>query len=168
MEHTLIVAGIGPGDPDYILPKAQKAIEGAHYLVGGRRALSDYAKPSQETYPVTGKLSLLADWLEEALKKDDVVVMAAGALHSDESVADGLLIAAAAVEYPFHLRDVELVGVGLQDDIPSFEAYHADGIDKGMVLKGFHRVDDDRDVVDGHKLLGNVLPHSVACSSCCQ
>lgn len=28
MEHTLIVAGIGPGDPDYILPKAQKAIEG--------------------------------------------------------------------------------------------------------------------------------------------
>ena len=54
MEHTLIVAGIGPGDPDYILPKAQKAIEGAHYLVGGRRALSDYAKPSQETYPVTG------------------------------------------------------------------------------------------------------------------
>ena len=27
MEHTLIVAGIGPGDPDYILPKAQKAIE---------------------------------------------------------------------------------------------------------------------------------------------
>ena len=64
MEHTLIVAGIGPGDPDYILPKAQKAIEGAHYLVGGRRALSDYAKPSQETYPVTGKLSLLASWLE--------------------------------------------------------------------------------------------------------
>ncbi len=44
MEHTLIVAGIGPGDPDYILPKAQKAIEGAHYLVGGRRALSDYAE----------------------------------------------------------------------------------------------------------------------------
>lgn len=36
MEHTLIVAGIGPGDPDYILPKAQKAIEGAYYLVGGR------------------------------------------------------------------------------------------------------------------------------------
>ena len=34
MEHTLIVAGIGPGDPDYILPKAQKAIEGARYLVG--------------------------------------------------------------------------------------------------------------------------------------
>lgn len=28
MEHTLIVAGIGPGDPDYILPKAQKADRG--------------------------------------------------------------------------------------------------------------------------------------------
>lgn len=27
---------------------------------------------------MTGKLSLLADWLEEALKKDDVVVMVSG------------------------------------------------------------------------------------------
>ena len=78
MEHTLIVAGIGPGDKDYILPKALKAIEGAHYLVGGRRALSDYANPTQETYPITGKLSLLAEWLEEALQKDDVVVMVSG------------------------------------------------------------------------------------------
>ena len=67
MEHTLIVAGIGPGDRDYILPKALQAIESAHYLVGGHRALSDYAKESQETYPVTGKLSELAEWLEKAL-----------------------------------------------------------------------------------------------------
>ena len=78
MEHTLIVAGIGPGDRDYILPKALKAIENAHYLVGGRRALSDYAKEGQETYPITGKLSLLAEWLEKVLATDDVVVMVSG------------------------------------------------------------------------------------------
>lgn len=78
MEHTLIVAGIGPGDRDYILPKALKAIEGAHYLVGGRRALSDYAKEGQKTYPITGKLSLLAEWLEKALAMDNVVVMVSG------------------------------------------------------------------------------------------
>lgn len=78
MEHTLIVAGIGPGDRDYILPKALQAIESAHYLVGGHRALSDYAKESQETYPVTGKLSELAEWLEKALMQDDVVVMVSG------------------------------------------------------------------------------------------
>ena len=78
MDHTLIVAGIGPGGRDYILPKALEAIEKAHYLVGGRRALHDYAKEGQETYPVTGKLSLLSDWLTEKLALGDVVVMVSG------------------------------------------------------------------------------------------
>ncbi len=78
MEHTLIVAGIGPGDKDYILPKALHAIQTSHYLVGGRRALADFASPSQETYPITGKLSPLADWLEDALTKGDVTVMVSG------------------------------------------------------------------------------------------
>lgn len=78
MDHKLIVAGIGPGSRDYIVPKALRAIEGAHFLAGGKRALADYAKPGQETYPVTGKLSALADWLEGALQQDDVVVMVSG------------------------------------------------------------------------------------------
>ncbi len=78
MAHRLIVAGIGPGSRDYILPKALAAIERAKYLAGGRRALSDFAKDGQETYPVTGKLSLLADWIGASLLKDDVVVMVSG------------------------------------------------------------------------------------------
>ncbi len=78
MDHKLIVAGIGPGNREYIIPKALAAIENAHFLVGGRRALSDYAKPGQETYPVTGKLSALAEWLEKALQQGDVVVMVSG------------------------------------------------------------------------------------------
>ena len=47
MAHRLIVAGIGPGGREYILPRALSAIEGAKYLAGGRRALSDFAKESQ-------------------------------------------------------------------------------------------------------------------------
>lgn len=78
MEHTLIVAGIGPGSREYILPKALSAIESAHYLVGGRRALDEYARLGQEIYPVTGKLAPLGDWIENALKKDDVTVMVSG------------------------------------------------------------------------------------------
>lgn len=78
MEYTLIVAGIGPGSKEYILPKALSVIEKARYLVGGHRALSDYGHAGQEMYPITGKLSLLADWMESALKKDDVVVMVSG------------------------------------------------------------------------------------------
>lgn len=78
MEHTLIVAGIGPGDKDYILPKALKVIKEARFLVGGHRALHDYAHDGQETYPVTGKLSDLAIWIEQALTIDDVVIMVSG------------------------------------------------------------------------------------------
>ena len=78
MEHTLIVAGIESGSKEYILPKALSVIEKGRYLVGGHRALSDYGHAGQEMYPITGKLSLLADWMESALKKDDVVVMVSG------------------------------------------------------------------------------------------
>lgn len=78
MEHTLIIAGIGPGDRQYILPKALSAIESAHYLVGGRRALSEYGRKEQEMYPITGKLSDLADWIATAIQKDDVVIMVSG------------------------------------------------------------------------------------------
>ena len=53
MEHTLIVAGIGPGSKEYILPKALSVIEKARYLVGGHRALSDYGHAGQEMYPIT-------------------------------------------------------------------------------------------------------------------
>ena len=41
MNHKIIVVGIGPGDPAYLLPKAQKIIENAHIIVGGKRALAD-------------------------------------------------------------------------------------------------------------------------------
>lgn len=78
MAHQLIVAGIGPGSRDYILPKALRAIENARYLAGGRRALADYASSDQETFPVTGKLSLLKEWIAASLEKDDVVVMVSG------------------------------------------------------------------------------------------
>ncbi len=78
MAHRLIVAGIGPGSREYILPRALSAIEDAKFLVGGRRALSDFASDEQETYSITGKLSDLADWISEKITTDDVVVMVSG------------------------------------------------------------------------------------------
>lgn len=76
--HQIIVAGIGPGNRSYILPEALHAIEGAEFLVGGTRALQTFAKPGQTVYAIRGKLSLLAEWMEEALNTADVVVMVSG------------------------------------------------------------------------------------------
>jgi cobalt-precorrin-7 (C5)-methyltransferase len=78
MAHQLIVAGIGPGSREYMLPKAAGAIRNARYLAGSRRALEDYAGDGQQTCPITGKLGELKKWIGTALLEDDVVVMVSG------------------------------------------------------------------------------------------
>ena len=78
--HRIIVAGIGPGSPEYMVPAARKAIEGAKYLVGGRRALSQYAKTNggQKTCAVTRDIDDVMAFVREGLAKADVVVMVSG------------------------------------------------------------------------------------------
>ena len=78
MAHTLYVVGIGPGNPDYVVPRGLKLIREAKVLVGSERALEDFKQPGQRTYAVTGKLKELAAWIEEQLMTDDVVVTVSG------------------------------------------------------------------------------------------
>jgi precorrin-6y C5,15-methyltransferase (decarboxylating) CbiE subunit len=46
------VVGIGPGSRDYIIPLAQKAVEEAHVLVGGKRALELFEDMGKETFRI--------------------------------------------------------------------------------------------------------------------
>jgi cobalt-precorrin-7 (C5)-methyltransferase len=78
LEYRLIIAGIGPGSPDYILPAAWQAIERATVLVGGQRALDSFARPDQLTYAVGGDMAGLLHFLREQLVGHDVVVMVFG------------------------------------------------------------------------------------------
>ncbi len=78
MEYKIIVAGIGPGHPDYILPAVQRAIAQASCLVGGQRALSTLAKSHQKCIPITKDLSALVTSLQVALKHTSPVVLVSG------------------------------------------------------------------------------------------
>ncbi|MBP8616213.1 precorrin-6y C5,15-methyltransferase (decarboxylating) subunit CbiE [Veillonella sp.] len=78
MEHTLYVVGIGPGNPDYVVPKGIETIKKATVLVGSERALEDFRAPGQTTYAITGKLSILAEQIQQELVSHDVVVMVSG------------------------------------------------------------------------------------------
>lgn len=78
MEHRLIIAGIGPGSPDYILPAAQQAIAEASVLIGGGRALKSYAQPHQETYTVGSDIAGLIEFIQRKLATSNVVVMVSG------------------------------------------------------------------------------------------
>lgn len=78
MEHKIIVAGIGPGHPDYVLPIARKYIQDASFLVGGRRALASFASASQETLAITGDVAGVIESIRQHLEALDVVVMVSG------------------------------------------------------------------------------------------
>ena len=47
MANTLYVVGIGPGNPDYVVPRGLKLIEEAKVLVGSERSLLDFAHEGQ-------------------------------------------------------------------------------------------------------------------------
>lgn len=78
MAHTLYVVGIGPGNPDYVVPRGLALIQSAKVLVGSERALLDFAQDDQITYPITGKLAALAEWIDTQLAISDVVVLVSG------------------------------------------------------------------------------------------
>lgn len=78
MEFKIIVAGIGPGAREYVVPKALKAIENAKVLVGGSRALADFAREGQKTFTIKADIKAVMNFIGEELKQNDVVVMVSG------------------------------------------------------------------------------------------
>ena len=78
MQNKIIVAGIGPGNPDYITPAALKKIQTAKFLIGGRRALEEFSTPNQITCPITRDLDAPINFIREKILLGEVVVMVSG------------------------------------------------------------------------------------------
>lgn len=78
MEHQIIVVGIGPGSPDYLLPVARKAIDTAAVIVGSRRALTAFAPPSAQQRVIDGDIDAVLEFIANKQKSTAVVVMVSG------------------------------------------------------------------------------------------
>ncbi|MGP1470186.1 MAG: precorrin-6y C5,15-methyltransferase (decarboxylating) subunit CbiE [Schwartzia sp. (in: firmicutes)] len=78
MAHRIIIAGIGPGHPDYVLPAAVRAIKEAAFLVGGKRALADFGRADQRQIPITGDIPAVMAALRARVEEGDAVVMVSG------------------------------------------------------------------------------------------
>ena len=78
MSNKIIVAGIGPGDESYITPAALKKIRAAKFLVGGRRALEQFAAENQETFTITAEFYSVENFIREKILLGEVVVMVSG------------------------------------------------------------------------------------------
>lgn len=78
MEHKIIVAGIGPGAKEYVIPMAMQAINEAKVLVGGTRALNEFSHQGQKTFAIKADISAVMDFIKVELNDNDVVVMVSG------------------------------------------------------------------------------------------
>jgi cobalt-precorrin-7 (C5)-methyltransferase len=74
----LVVAGVGPGGADYILPVAWQKASEADILVGGERALAPFAGLGKETWPVTADLPALAAAIKKQLPARRITVLVSG------------------------------------------------------------------------------------------
>ena len=94
-----------------------------------------------------------------------VVVTASRFLQTIDTIMYRLLTIASTREYPFQLGNAKLVGIRLQHSLPPRQTYHSNPLDIGMLLKSHHRMDDDRTIINVHKLLRDVLSHTIARTS---
>ena len=78
MDKKIIVAGIGPGNEDYITSAALKKIRSAKFLVGGRRALKEFSAANQITCAITADLDAPINFIREKILLGEVVVMVSG------------------------------------------------------------------------------------------
>jgi len=76
--QKIIVAGIGPGNVDFITPVALKKIRAAKFLVGGRRALEEFSSAEQITCAITRDLDVPLNFIREKISCGEVVVMVSG------------------------------------------------------------------------------------------
>lgn len=78
MQKKIIIAGIGPGAKSYVTPAALEKIQTAKFLVGGRRALAEFAAPNQQTCAITKDLNAVINFIREKILIGEVVVMVSG------------------------------------------------------------------------------------------
>ncbi|MBF0444959.1 MAG: precorrin-6y C5,15-methyltransferase (decarboxylating) subunit CbiE [Magnetococcales bacterium] len=80
--NPCIIIGVLDGGPDYLTPKASKAMAQADLIIGDDRFLSLFShifKNTSEQRSFSGKIKKLPDWINKARKeKKNVVVLATG------------------------------------------------------------------------------------------
>jgi cobalt-precorrin-7 (C5)-methyltransferase len=78
MEHKIIIVGIGPGDGEYIIPAALKAIASAKVLVGSCRALQTFNSNAEKKQSITGDIKSVMNFIRREHAINDIVVMVSG------------------------------------------------------------------------------------------
>ena len=79
MANRLIVIGLGPGHPDYILPVAVQKAKAVRFLIGSKRGLETFPHvDGQERLSLSGKVEQMLEMIDKAWHKGSVGVLVSG------------------------------------------------------------------------------------------
>lgn len=76
--NKILVLGIGPGDPDYLLPAVRKAAVSCQVLVGGRRQLELFKELEKTQIILGANLEKIIAQLKEVRQKQKVGILVSG------------------------------------------------------------------------------------------
>ncbi len=77
-DNRIIIAGCGPGHPDYLTDEVRKAVADAELLVGAPHLLALFAESKAETYTVDAHMKAATDRIAAAAEDRRVVVLVSG------------------------------------------------------------------------------------------
>lgn len=77
LKRHITICGIGPGNPDYILPIVWQKASNAQLLVGGKRHLDIFQKLNKPIVCISAKLAQLKDEIESS-KAQNIVAVVSG------------------------------------------------------------------------------------------
>lgn len=78
MANLVNVIGVGPGNPEYLMPKALEFINKADVLVGGERNLELFPGFQGEKFVIHNNLSEMISFIKACNHQKQVVVLASG------------------------------------------------------------------------------------------
>lgn len=78
MSGIIRIVGIGPGNPEYVLPAAVTAINRADVLIGGKRLLEQFIQAGQEALEFDGDYARIGDYITRHAASKQIVILASG------------------------------------------------------------------------------------------
>ncbi|MFW5976739.1 MAG: precorrin-6y C5,15-methyltransferase (decarboxylating) subunit CbiE [Bacillota bacterium] len=76
--NKVLVLGIGPGDPDYILPVVKQKIAGAEILIGGKRILKNYKNSDKKLVAITANINKVSNYIKNHYRDYKIAVLVSG------------------------------------------------------------------------------------------
>lgn len=78
MSNKINVLGLGPGNPNYILPLTSETIKQSDVLIGGKRNLNSVNTVDKKIVEITGSLINVIDYIKENKDSEKISVIVSG------------------------------------------------------------------------------------------